>query len=329
MENLDKSNEEVKESLPLIDLDEISCCPRCLSSLQALSSLRPQCTNPECTYANEGFLTVAGQPVLIDFERSIFGPAAFTDSRGSVIPRNYRGTSRTRLRRLINGYNRVARTKTREFINGLSSIGARPRVLIIGGGTLGSGAEALYQSNAIDLIGIDVYASPYTTLVADGHHLPFRDESFDGVWIQAVLEHVLDPQAVVEEIYRVLRLGGLVYADTPFMQQVHERAYDFTRFTVSGHRWLFRKFEQIDAGAAGGAGTAAAWSARYLLRAFGLGDKVAKLLTLPLFWLRFLDRVTKRRPNADAASGVYFYGKKSTKVLTPKEMVQYYEAQLK
>jgi ubiquinone/menaquinone biosynthesis C-methylase UbiE len=32
------------------------------------------------------------------------------------------------------------------------------------------------------------------------------------VWIQAVLEHVLDPPIVVAEIYRVLRPGGLVYA---------------------------------------------------------------------------------------------------------------------
>src|SRR5207237_664581 len=31
----------------------------------------------------------------------------------------------------------------------------------------------------------------------------------------------------------------LVLGDTPFMQQVHEGAYDFTRFALSGHRWLF------------------------------------------------------------------------------------------
>jgi len=309
-------------------MDEIVRCPRCLSPLQALSNSRPQCTNSQCAFATEGFLTVAGQPILIDFEQSIFSPAAFMDGQGSVIPRNLQGTSRTRFRRFINGYNRTARAKTVEFIDRLSVSGTRPRILVIGGGTLGSGADTLYQSNAIELIGIDVYASPHTRLVADGHHLPFRDESFDGVWIQAVLEHVLDPQAVVNEIFRVLRLGGLVYGDTPFMQQVHERAYDFTRFTLSGHRWLFRRFEQIDAGAVGGAGTATVWSVRYLLRAFGIGDNAAKFLTLPLFWLRLLDSLTKTRPNADAASGVYFFGIKSQRTLTPKEMIQYYEGQL-
>ena len=41
-----------------------------------------------------------------------------------------------------------------------------------------------------------------------------------------------------------LFFSGIVYAETPFMQQVHEGAYDFTRYTVLGHRYLFKKFKQ-------------------------------------------------------------------------------------
>ena len=74
----------------------------------------------------------------------------------------------------------------------------------------------------------------------------------DAVICQAVLEHVLEPASAVSEIHRVLRRDGLVYAETPFMQQVHERAYDFSRFTQSGHRWLFRRFSEISAGPIGG-----------------------------------------------------------------------------
>ena len=33
---------------------------------------------------------------------------------------------------------------------------------------------------------------------------------FDGVWIQAVLEHVLEPETVVAQIHRVMRSSGLV-----------------------------------------------------------------------------------------------------------------------
>ena len=117
-----------------------------------------------------------------------------------------------------------------------------PQVLIVGGGGRGSGTEALYAARDIRLVGTDVYASPDVEIIADGHRLPFADASFQGVWVQAVLEHVVAPERVVAEIARVLVDGGMVYAETPFLQPVHERAYDFTRYTRSGHRWLFRRF---------------------------------------------------------------------------------------
>jgi len=110
------------------------------------------------------------------------------------------------------------------------------------------------------------------------------------------------------------------------MQPVHECAYDFTRFTLSGHRWLFRNFEEIDAGVVGGVGTSTIWSIRYLLRAF-LGNKVSQLLAMPLFWLRYFDRLARRRPNADGAAGVYFLGRRSEEAMMPRDMVDYYEAQ--
>ena len=69
-----------------------------------------------------------------------------------------------------------------------------------------------------------------------------------------MLEHVLDPAQVVAEIHRVLGKDGVVFANTPFMQQVHEGAYDFTRFTLSGHRWLFRNFDLLEAGTSAGVG---------------------------------------------------------------------------
>ena len=83
----------------------------------------------------------------------------------------------------------------------------------------------------------------------------------------------------------MLRPEGLVYAETPFMQQVHERAYDFSRFTQSGHRWLFRRFSEISAGPVGGAGVALAWSIRYFSRALGAGNKLSRVIVLPFFWI--------------------------------------------
>ena len=80
-------------------------------------------------------------------------------------------------------------------------------------------------------------------LICDANDIPFENGSFDGVVLQAALEHVADPYRCVEETHRVLKEKGLVYAETAFMQQVHGGRYDFTRFTRLGHRRLFRRFD--------------------------------------------------------------------------------------
>lgn len=99
-----------------------------------------------------------------------------------------------------------------------------------------------------NIVSFDIYDSVNVQFVADAHMIPFRNDIFDLIIIQAVLEHVLDPHKVVSEITRVLKLQGIVYAETPFMQQVHEGPYDFTRFTESGHRFLFKSYNLISSG---------------------------------------------------------------------------------
>lgn len=42
----------------------------------------------------------------------------------------------------------------------------------------------------------------------DGARLPFRGGSFDGCRLERVLQHVFDPEAVVDEMLRVVRPGG-------------------------------------------------------------------------------------------------------------------------
>jgi SAM-dependent methyltransferase len=245
---------------------------------------------------------------------------------GSALGSTRRQRAKHLIRRILRGDNDSARRLSERFLATVKARTARPKILVVGGGTIGAGAESLYRDPDICLIGTDVFASPHTVLVTDGHKLPFADESIDGVWIQAVLEHVLSPDVVVAQIHRVLKQDGVVYAGTPFMQQVHMGAFDFTRFTLSGHRWLFRQFEQIEAGFSGGAGMSAIWSIRYLARALGAGPALAGGIAGLFFWLRFLDRLAKPRESADAASGVYFLGRKSARTLTPKDMPAYYES---
>src|SRR5882724_4607437 len=298
-------------------------CPRCSSSLRGLD-VQPSCSNAACEYSQTGFPLIDTQPVLIDFAISIFDRRTYCGDNGSVLQRDVtRRSVGSRLHQFTFGKNPVAASNCSKFIDLLKRSSERPVVLVIGGGTIGSGAGELYNDSSIELVGTDVYASPYTVLVADAHKLPFEDGAFDGVWIQAVLEHVLEPATVVTEIHRVLRREGLVYAETPFMQQVHERAYDFSRFTQSGHRWLFKRFSEINAGPVGGAGAALVWSIRYFCRALGAGNKLSLLMSLPFFWIRFLDGFTRGRAVADAASGFFFLGRRADLTIDPGVMPDY------
>jgi SAM-dependent methyltransferase len=208
---------------------------------------------------------VAGRPAIVDFERSILDRQALLRTRAESLIVRRRGGFAATMRRLLAGRNEVAAEHCRDMIRRLvaeAPAGARPTVLVVGGGTLGSGAEALYDDARVGIIAFDIYASPLVQFVADAHAIPLADASVDGIWVQAVLEHVLDPSGVVGEIRRVLRPGGIVYAETPFMQQVHEGPFDFHRFSAGAHRWLFRELEAMDAGTVAGPGTVLLWSWR-------------------------------------------------------------------
>jgi SAM-dependent methyltransferase len=68
-------------------------------------------------------------------------------------------------------------------------------------------------------------------VVASADALPLDDGSVDAVLLTQVLEHVVDPAAVVGEMARVLRQGGALFATVPFVWELHELPFDFWRFT--------------------------------------------------------------------------------------------------
>jgi SAM-dependent methyltransferase len=278
------------------------------------------CTNAACRHASAQFGTVAGQPVLIDEADSIVDPAA-------IVPASTRQA--TGVRALLSGLgpkNIVAPRIARAMLRELDAVtGRRPIVLVVGGGTVGSGLGALYQAPSVDITAFDVFPSSNTQFVADAHRIPLADGSVDGVIVQAVLEHVLDPWRVAAEIHRVLRDDGLVYADTPFLQQVHEGPHDFTRFTESGHRWLFRRFSLIDSGVVAGPGEQLVWSAGHATKALFSNRVVAagaRLAVRPLAYL--IDRFGSPRHAVDGASSVYFFGRRSAHAIAPREMLAHY-----
>ena len=262
---------------------------------------------------------IDGYPIIVDFKKSILTKEN-TSNIDSLIERpKYKGLSGTIKKILL-----PPSQATKANISLLLSAKNNPRVLIIGGGTPGQSMEPFYDNLDIDLVSFDIYASKTVQFVADAHDIPLADESFDIVIIQAILEHVLYPEKVVSEIYRVLKNNGLVYAETPFMQHVHEGAYDFTRYTESGHRFLFKNFSTLKSGTTAGAGTQLQWAIEYFTRGISRSRLIGKLAKLAFFWLQYLDRAIPKSYNIDAASGVFFLGKKASQPISDEDIVKYY-----
>ena len=310
--------------MPLASINDISGalrCPRCRSPL-APGDRGYACANGDCP-AGKPFPSSRGLPALIDFDRSVLRASDLSKDTG-VLDRKPPRPLVTFVRRHLMPYNHRAAENAQRFLAELRKRADKPVILVVGGGAVGSGAEALYSAEDVQLVGFDLYGSENVQLLADAHHMPFADGSFDGVWVQAVLEHVLEPQVVVDEIGRVLRDDGLVYAETPFLQAVHEGPYDFTRFTDSGHRWLFRRFELIDSGAVLGPFAQLLWSINQSARALFRSAKAGMAVQLLFFWLKYFDRLVPDAEARDGASALFLLARKSGAGLSPREAIDYY-----
>lgn len=301
-------------------------CPACHAG-----ALRPGSPELVCSACGRTYPVRRGTPVLIADERSVFACGDFTDSSGyggasygavQAQSRGLLGHYRRLMRRLRDSGSSARGLSSGDAIRKVCERRARPRVLIIGAGTVRYDIPAEFTYT-------DVSFTDKLACIADAHDLPFADASFDMVVASAVLEHVVDPQRVESEMRRVLVEDGWVFAVTPFLQPVHMGAHDFTRFTLLGHRRLFRHYAEIAAGPAMGPG----WVLGATLHAFLLSlaggrwtrrvlNLAGILLALPCRWL---DRLTLRHPaGSDGAGGCYFFGQRAAQPLTDRELISLY-----
>jgi SAM-dependent methyltransferase len=271
-----------------------------------------------------------GIPILLNEYVSIFRIADYVEGApypgasgyaGSTDPvTGFRRTYRQMARVLTEHSVKRNQTGPADVIRRVRRERPHARILVIGTGDSYYGDDITYT---------DIAFGRNVTCICDAQDLPFPAGAFDAVLAVAVLEHVCDPYRCVEEIRRVLSAQGYVYADTPFLQSVHMAAYDFTRFTYLGHRRLFRWFDDIDSGIAGGPGMVAAYVFQYLILSFSdnrVYRRVARLLGLILgVPIKYVDYICRSRRSAyDVAAGNYFFGRKRDEPISDRDMIALY-----
>ena len=72
--------------------------------------------------------------------------------------------------------------------------------------------------------GLDL-TGPGCSVIGDGDHLPFNDGSFDAVLCAAVLEHMPEPDSIMDEINRVLTHHGKLFGYVSFLEPFHGMSY--------------------------------------------------------------------------------------------------------
>lgn len=306
------------------ELELLLICPECGSDIEFTGQ------ELNCKGCRESFRLFRDRPVLLNQTNELFPPSAYIQSKQMYNQVSNEPTMVQKLKRLIP---KISINLSREkMLHRLSKEhGSNGNVvLVVGCGNQTQQLEQHFPGEGTSFVFCDIDKQAEADVFCDSHELSFKDGVFDGVISTAVLEHVLYPDKVISEMRRVLKKKGFIYSEIPFLQSVHEGAYDFTRFTMSGHRRLLENFKEIDSGMVAGPGTALAWSLVSFFKALSSSSKISSLLSIAarcgFFWLKYFDYLFQNNPQAlDAASCTYFYGSKTEGRKTATVIIDRYE----
>jgi len=137
----------------------------------------------------------------------------------------------------------------------------------------GAGVDlARFARGGADVTGVDVAASAIALAranfdqqqlrgrleVGDAEHLPFADATFDLVYAHGVVQYTANPQALVDECYRVLQPGGTaifqVYNRVSWLNALskvmkvgleHDDAPVLLKFSAGEFRALLKQFRDV------------------------------------------------------------------------------------
>ena len=175
---------------------------------------------------------------------------------------------------------------------------------------VGSGNVRLHPA----IVNLDLAHNPSLDCCGRAEKLPFRSESFSLLVSQEVLEHVQDPQAALQEMYRVLARHGRLYCQVPFIIGYHPGPTDFWRFSREGIREIVEQagFTGAEVGISVGpcfgfyriaVEFGSVLASRMWPRLYLPAKGLLALLLAPVKWF---DPLLRTGPQADRVAGGYF-----------------------
>lgn len=194
----------------------------------------------------------------------------------------------------------------------------RPVIYDIGSKNASTGYAFGKPPKDAKIVCVDIEDGTGVDLVADAHDLHMVDDnSVDFVISVSVLEHVRYPQKVVKEMYRILKPGGVIYINIPFVFPFHADPSDFYRFTHKGIDILCENFNKIESGFnRGPASTMHHLLVHFFAILFSFNNKTIYGINVDIFkwiffWIKYLDKLIAKYSMAHVIhSGTYFIGKK-------------------
>lgn len=181
----------------------------------------------------------------------------------------------------------------------------RPDGLIL---DCGGGDRVLADPRYVNL---DCQQYQLPTVYGDALHLPFRTGVFDLVFSQALLEHVPNPFAAVEEMRRVASPGGIVWGGMAFMQPVHAVPSHYFNATTWGLQELFRSLEVLEVSWFGELSDTIDW----LFKTAGVAEQMdPEEYGALISRIKKLDRLVSHQALREVASGVAVCARKPIEV---------------
>jgi len=160
----------------------------------------------------------------------------------------------------------------------------------------GEGAyKSFFLEHAKEYVGVDWAGTVHKAqldIAADlNKALPIENGAADCVVALSVLEHLYEPQVMLNEAYRILKPGGAMIIQVPWQWWIHEQPHDYFRFTPFGLKYMLEKAGFTSIEIEPQTGFCSMWILKfnYFSRRFtqrkGLLSKIIKMFLVPIWFI--------------------------------------------